>query len=107
MGWDSRGGSQGGGGLGKFVECVEVCSTVLDDLQVPSNVTLISLPPYSPELNPIDNLWHHLRRHYWSNRIKADYDDLFDVAEQTWLTHCLNRNLIQSICAVPYLQMRN
>lgn len=77
------------------------------DLQVPSNVTRISLPPYSPELNPIENLWHHLRSHYWSNRIYADYDDLFDVAEQTWLAHCLNRNLIQSVCAAPYLQVRN
>ena len=77
------------------------------DLHVPSNVTLISLPPYSLEPNPIENLWHHLRSHYWSNRFYADYDDLFDVAEQTWLAHCLNRNLIQSVCAAPFLQVRN
>lgn len=41
-------------------------------LEVPSNVSLIRLPPYSPELNPIENLWHYLRSHYWSNRT---YDD--------------------------------
>ena len=34
------------------------------DLQVPSNVTLISLPPYSPELNPLENLWRYLRSHF-------------------------------------------
>ena len=33
------------------------------------NVSLIRLPPYSPELNPIENLWHYLRSHYWSNRV--------------------------------------
>ncbi len=34
-----------------------------------SNVTLVSLPPYSPELNPVENLWHYLRSHHWSNRM--------------------------------------
>ena len=31
------------------------------DVVVPSNVSLIQLPPYSPELNPVENLWHYLR----------------------------------------------
>ena len=33
-----------------------------EDVVVPSNVSLIQLPPYSPELNPVENLWHYLRR---------------------------------------------
>ena len=32
-----------------------------EDVVVPSNVSLIQLPPYSPELNPVENLWHYLR----------------------------------------------
>src|SRR3954447_434368 len=43
-------------------------------LVVPSNVSLIQLPPYSPELNPMENLWHYLRAHHWSNRAYRDYD---------------------------------
>ena len=31
-------------------------------LTVPKNVTLLRLPPYSPELNPIENVWQYLRR---------------------------------------------
>ena len=54
------------------------------DLPVRSNVTLIKLPPYSPELNGIENLWHYLHSHFWSNRVYLDYDDLFEVAESTW-----------------------
>jgi transposase len=38
------------------------------DLVVPSNVSLIQLPPSAPELNPVENLWHYLRAHHWSNR---------------------------------------
>ena len=33
-------------------------------LQKPENITLIQLPAYSPELNPIENLWHYLKSHY-------------------------------------------
>ncbi len=30
-------------------------------LKVPDNVTLLSLPPYSPELNCMENVWDYLR----------------------------------------------
>ena len=33
-----------------------------EDVVVPSNVSLIQLPPYSPELNPVENLWITLLR---------------------------------------------
>ena len=78
-----------------------------NDLQVPSNVTLIQLPPYSPELNGIENLWHYLRSHFWSNRVYIDYDDLFEVAESTWRKNCLNPELIASVCAKNYIQTRS
>jgi len=32
-----------------------------DELRVPENLSLVFLPPYSPELNPIERLWLHLR----------------------------------------------
>lgn len=49
-------------------------------LNIPDQVTLIELPPYSPELNPIENLWHYLRSHHWSNRPYDDYDALRQAA---------------------------
>jgi hypothetical protein len=74
------------------------------DLQVPSNVTVIKLSPYSPELNGLENLWHYLRSHFWSNRIAAD--DLFEVAESTWCKTCLNPELIKSVCVKSYASSR-
>ena len=32
-------------------------------LQVPDNISLLALPPYSPELNPVENVWQFLRLH--------------------------------------------
>ncbi|HET7083526.1 MAG TPA: IS630 family transposase, partial [Rhizomicrobium sp.] len=36
-------------------------------LMVPSNITLLALPPYSPELNPVERVWHYLRSHWLAN----------------------------------------
>ena len=69
----------------------------------PENVTLVELPPYSPELNPIENLWHYLRSHHWSNRKYDDYDALREAACDAWQIACLKPKLIKTVCNVDYL----
>jgi hypothetical protein len=32
------------------------------DPAIPENITLVGLPPYAPELNPVENVWEYLRR---------------------------------------------
>ena len=44
---------------------------VSEDLTVPANLTLVPLPPYSPELNPIERVWEHLRDRWLSHRVLA------------------------------------
>jgi transposase len=73
-------------------------------LQVPANVSLNQLPPYSPELNPIENLWHYLLSHYWSNRKYADYTSLEKAAIRAWSKACLRPETIRSVCRVVYLE---
>lgn len=73
-------------------------------LEVPENVSLIALPPYSPELNPIENLWHYLKSHHWSNRIHEDYNYLLDAAQSAWKKVCLVPEMIQTICHAPYAE---
>ena len=76
-------------------------------LKVPENVTIVPLPPYSPELNPVENLWHYLRSHYWANRIYADYDALRYAAVDAWQKAALNPDIIQSVCRAPYTERIN
>ena len=73
-------------------------------LQVPENITLVQLPAYSPELNPIENLWHYLKSHFWSNRAYEDYQALEEAAMKAWNQAVLNQELIKSVCAAPYLE---
>ena len=75
-------------------------------LVVPSNVSLIGLLPYSPELNPVENLWHYLRSHYWSNRVFPDYESLREAAMEAWRKVCLDPEKIKTVCAAPYLEQR-
>ena len=73
-------------------------------VQPPDNISLLCLPPYSPELNPVENLWHYLRSHYWSNRAYPNYESLMQAATHAWRQTCLNPETITTVCAVPYLE---
>ena len=44
------------------------------ELSVPTNMRLIFLPPYSPELNPAEHLWKSLREDCFANHVFADLD---------------------------------
>ena len=54
-------------------------------LVVPANMTLVPLPPYSPQLNPPERLWLHLKAKYLSHRLHADYEA---IADETALSTC-------------------
>jgi hypothetical protein len=66
-------------------------------IDLPENISLLPLPPYSPELNPIERLWHWLKDHEFSNRVYPDYDDLLEAVSDMWNT--LTPERIQSVCA--------
>ena len=72
-------------------------------VKVPKNVTLVPLPPYSPQLNPCEKLWQYLRQHYWANRIYDGYNDLLKAGNQAWHRVCLDPRKIKSICRAKYL----
>jgi hypothetical protein len=43
-----------------------------DKLDIPANITLMPLPPKSPELNPVENIWQFIRENWLSNRVFPD-----------------------------------
>jgi transposase len=76
------------------------------DLVVPANVSLIQLPPYSPELNPVENLWHYLRSHHWSNRPYDGYKGLEREAIRSLCAVCEDAERLKSICNAAYVRAR-
>ena len=65
---------------------------------MPENVTVVHLPAYSPELNPVENLWQNLRSHYRANQSYANYDALRYAAIDAWQKSVLDADLIKSVC---------
>jgi len=53
-------------------------------LKVPDNISLLFLPPYSPELNPVENIWQFLRQNYLAHRIFETYEDIVDACSDAW-----------------------
>jgi transposase len=48
-------------------------------LLVPANMRLLSLPPWSPQLNPVEHVWDEVREKWFANRV---FDSLSAVEEQ-------------------------
>ncbi len=49
------------------------------DLVVPGNITIKLLPPYCPELNPVERLWLHIKQHTIRNKIYKNISLLEDA----------------------------
>ncbi len=55
-----------------------------NNLIAPDNLTLMPLPPKSPELNPTENIWQYLRQTWLSNRVFEGYKDICDACCDAW-----------------------
>jgi transposase len=53
-------------------------------LAIPGNITLLPLPRYSPELNPVENVWQYLRQNQLSLRVWDDYAAIVESCCQAW-----------------------
>jgi len=74
---------------------------VSDNLKPPGNIELVFLPPYSPELNPVERLWQWLKRHSLRNRCHEDLGSIMDAVQD-----CLQDatpELLKSLCRCGYL----
>src|SRR5437879_4657607 len=55
-------------------------------LKAPGNISLLPLPPRSPELNPQENIWQFMRANWLSNRVFKSFDDIVDHCCFAWNT---------------------
>ena len=72
-------------------------------LAVPANVTLLSLPAYSPELNPVERIWLYLRERFLSHRVLADYKAVLDATCEAWNALVAETGRLASLTGYPYL----
>jgi putative transposase len=68
-----------------------------DKLDTPKNLTLLPLPPASPELNAAENVWQYLRQTYLSKRIFKGCDEIVEACCEAWRSLEAETGRIRSI----------
>ena len=72
-------------------------------LNVPENLTLLPLPAYSPELNPVERVWLYLRERFLSLRFLPDTEAIIEACCRAWNALTDRPDRIRSLCAYPWI----
>ena len=70
-------------------------------LVVPENIEIIIMPPYSPELNPIERLWKYIKQNTIKNRLFETISYLEEYVSHFIRT--ITYKVIASVCQITYL----
>jgi transposase len=71
------------------------------DLNIPSNLKIIFLPPYSPQLNPVERLWKFIKDNTIKNKVFSTIESLIDTISE--FIRNLKAETVASICCIDYL----
>jgi hypothetical protein len=77
---------------------------IANDLRVSPNITLVHLPPYSPELNAIEKVWQYLRDRYLSARLFSGTRAIVDACCEAWNKLIAETGRIQSLTDFEWAQ---
>ena len=72
-------------------------------LVVPNNMRLVSLPPYAPELNPVEHLWDELREKSFGIVVFDSLDALEDHLEISLREMETDKEKVLSIVGWPWI----
>ena len=75
-------------------------------LRVPPNISLLLLPRYAPELNPVENLWQFLRQNLLSHRVWENYEAILDACCHAWNTLMAMPDQLASITRRSWAQVK-
>lgn len=72
------------------------------ELKIPKNITLVMLPPYSPEINPMEQVFQQLRKIKLSNTFYKDYEEINQACVEAWNTFVKKKENIKKLCLRPW-----
>jgi transposase len=75
-------------------------------LKTPDNISLLPLPSYSPELNPMENVWEYLRKNKLAITVYRDYGHIVDKSCEAWNFFANDKAAIASITFRDWAQVK-
>lgn len=70
-------------------------------LAAPSDITLVLLAEYLPELHPVERVWLHLNERFLSHHRQADHDAIAEAATKAWNRLLAEASRLTSLCSYP------
>jgi len=70
-----------------------------------NNLSIIKLPPYSPELNPVEQVWQWMRKNEIANRSFNGYDDIVEQCSKAWNHFREDRSRVTKMCDRGWINM--
>jgi transposase len=77
---------------------------VARDLRIPQSITLVFLPAYSPELNPVERIWLYLRERFLSLRLLPSAEAVVDACCDAWMRLVAEPDRLRTLCAYPWIE---
>lgn len=71
------------------------------------NLSIIHIPPYSPELNPIEQVWSWMRQNEIANRAFDSYDDIVEKCSTAWNNFRSDADRVISLCSRDWVGMNS
>ena len=73
------------------------------ELHVPENMALIFLPPYSPELNPVEHIWDNIRENWFGNEVFNSIEGVENQLEKALAALENARETVRGLTGFPWL----
>ena len=73
-------------------------------LIIPENMLLISLPPYSPEINPAEHIWEEIREKWFKNEVFRDLKAVEDKLVEALIVLEKDKNRISSLVGFAWIK---
>ena len=77
--------------------CDKAPNHSIKGLEIPKNIIIFHLPPYSPELNPSENMWDDMREKYFVNYTFNSMDAVEEKLIEASLFYERNPKTVKSI----------
>ncbi len=73
-------------------------------LIIPDNIKILQLPPYSPQLNPVENFWAEVREKWFANCVFKDMEAVISRLVEALIDFESDQNRITSLSQFPWIK---
>ncbi len=75
------------------------------NLKIPENIRLLFQPPASPQIQPVEHLWEHIRENFFSNLSSFSLDDISDILVNALSSLALSPDFLRSLTFFPHFRL--